>query len=153
MKALTIWQPWASLIAIGAKNYEFRTWPAPGFARGHRIVIHAAARETKRADIAGLLNDPMRLRASTGASDQQMALAMEVLEKEWANPGTLMLGAGLCSAVLGQPRRATDCMTAFLPVEDIDPDTWAWPLTDIQPFEAPIPSKGAQGFWNWTQSA
>jgi hypothetical protein len=24
MKALTIWQPWASLIMIGAKPYEFR---------------------------------------------------------------------------------------------------------------------------------
>jgi len=25
MKALTIWQPWASLIMIGAKPFEFRT--------------------------------------------------------------------------------------------------------------------------------
>ena len=24
MKALTIWQPWASLIMVGAKPYEFR---------------------------------------------------------------------------------------------------------------------------------
>lgn len=27
MKALTIWQPWASLIARGVKQYETRSWP------------------------------------------------------------------------------------------------------------------------------
>jgi hypothetical protein len=26
MKAITLWQPWASLIAIGAKKYETRSW-------------------------------------------------------------------------------------------------------------------------------
>lgn len=27
MKALTIYQPWASLVMIGAKPHEFRGWP------------------------------------------------------------------------------------------------------------------------------
>jgi hypothetical protein len=48
MKARTIWQPWASLIMIGAKPYEFRgrsylayiDHPLPG----ERIGIHAGAR-------------------------------------------------------------------------------------------------------------
>jgi len=31
MKALTIWQPWASLIMAGYKPYEFRGWPAYGY--------------------------------------------------------------------------------------------------------------------------
>jgi hypothetical protein len=26
---------------------------------------------------------------------------------------------------------------------------WAWPLTDIRPFEKPIPARGMQGFWKW----
>lgn len=40
MKAITIWQPWASLIACGAKQYETRSW-----ATSYRglIAIHAAA--------------------------------------------------------------------------------------------------------------
>ena len=29
MRALTIWQPWASLIIIGAKPFEWRRWRAP----------------------------------------------------------------------------------------------------------------------------
>lgn len=27
MRAITIWQPWASLILVGAKPYEFRPKP------------------------------------------------------------------------------------------------------------------------------
>ncbi len=39
MKAITIWQPWASLLACGAKQYETRSW-----ATSYRgpIAIHAA---------------------------------------------------------------------------------------------------------------
>lgn len=40
MKALTIRQPWAQLIAIGAKTIETRSWPTKH--RG-RIAIHAGA--------------------------------------------------------------------------------------------------------------
>lgn len=39
MKALTLTQPWATLIAIGAKRIETRSWGTP--FRG-RIAIHAA---------------------------------------------------------------------------------------------------------------
>lgn len=39
MKALTLWQPWATLIAIGAKTIETRSW-----STNHRgpLAIHAA---------------------------------------------------------------------------------------------------------------
>jgi hypothetical protein len=42
MKAITIWQPWASLIAIGAKQYETRSWETK--YRGP-IAIHAAKKD------------------------------------------------------------------------------------------------------------
>jgi hypothetical protein len=39
MKALTLWQPWATAIALGLKHYETRTWFV-----GYRgdLAIHAA---------------------------------------------------------------------------------------------------------------
>ncbi len=42
MKAITLWQPWASLVAIGAKTIETRSW-----ATSYRgpLAIHAAARK------------------------------------------------------------------------------------------------------------
>jgi hypothetical protein len=38
MKALTVRQPWAALLILGAKQYETRTWPTR-----HRgiLLIHA----------------------------------------------------------------------------------------------------------------
>lgn len=54
MKAITLWQPWATLCveprpdsAIGRpyKNIETRSWPCPPSLIGQRIAIHAAARE------------------------------------------------------------------------------------------------------------
>ncbi|HSG61653.1 MAG TPA: ASCH domain-containing protein, partial [Pseudomonadales bacterium] len=41
MKAITLWQPWASMIAIGCKTHETRSWST--FHRGP-IAIHAAKR-------------------------------------------------------------------------------------------------------------
>lgn len=41
MKALTLHQPYASLIARGVKTIETRTWPAPAGLIGERIAIHA----------------------------------------------------------------------------------------------------------------
>jgi len=40
MRALSLWQPWASLVAIGAKGWETRGWAIP--ADGQPLVIHAA---------------------------------------------------------------------------------------------------------------
>lgn len=42
MKALTIWQPWASLLACGAKKYETRSWATK--YKG-QIAIHAAIKQ------------------------------------------------------------------------------------------------------------
>lgn len=41
MKCLTVWQPWAELIVMGAKDVENRSWTTR-----HRgpVLIHAAAR-------------------------------------------------------------------------------------------------------------
>ena len=41
MKALTLHQPWASLIADGRKAIETRSWPPPRTLIGKRIAIHA----------------------------------------------------------------------------------------------------------------
>lgn len=44
MKAITLWQPWAELVALGVKHIETRSWPAPPAIIGQRIAIHAAAK-------------------------------------------------------------------------------------------------------------
>ena len=48
MYAITLHQPWASLIALGLKTVETRSWPAPARLVGQRIAVHAAKRVVRR---------------------------------------------------------------------------------------------------------
>lgn len=162
MKALTIWQPWASLIIAGAKPYEFRGWKLPASMIGQRIVIHAAARKSDPTATMGLFNTLIEwdyddigreLAAETCLIPEK---AIPVLRRALA--GDLPQSAGLGTAVLGEPRLGTEVATEFgVPrANDSDRDqhaNWAWPLTDIDPWPTPIPMRGAQGFWNWPTPA
>jgi hypothetical protein len=53
MKAITLWQPWASLIPLGLKRYETRSW---GTDYRGPLLIHAAKRQMDSGAIAGWLN-------------------------------------------------------------------------------------------------
>ena len=47
MKAISIKQPWASLIAHGIKDIENRTWKCPQKYIGQRVLIQAAKTTVK----------------------------------------------------------------------------------------------------------
>lgn len=51
MKAITIKQPWASLIVHGIKDIENRTWPCPRKYIGQRVFIHAAGSHGRKFSI------------------------------------------------------------------------------------------------------
>ena len=44
MKAITIKQPWASLIVHGIKDIENRTWSCPKKYLGQRLLIHSSGK-------------------------------------------------------------------------------------------------------------
>lgn len=48
MKAISIKQPWASLIVHGIKDIENRTWMCPQKYIGKRVLIHASKERDKR---------------------------------------------------------------------------------------------------------
>lgn len=146
MKALTIWQPWASLIMEGAKIYEFRRWAAPKSLHGQRIVIHAGSRPMRKTELQAIQLDLER----TGGKESGLVTtaALDLLERAWRNPTALPLATGLGTVTLGVPQRAK-YLFGHGDDDRINPQVWAWPVTDIQPFETPIAAKGAQGFWNW----
>jgi hypothetical protein len=151
MKALTIWQPWASLIIEGAKPYEFRGWRVPRSIVGQRIVIHAAARKPNRQEMWMLLC-ALRTGGEYAAETCLIASQAEpVLERSWMD---LPLACGLGTAVIGEARNGVDIAREFgvTHVNDSDRDehaNWGWPLTNIEVWDRPIPMRGAQGFWNW----
>lgn len=153
MKALTIWQPWASLIMIGAKPVEWRKWSyAARFPSllDQRIVIHAGARPIKRGEVQDIL-----MRIAEGSSSLRDELAKPFLEKVLLQPGMLPLAAGLGTATLRRPitARAFARSAGVNDSDRVDHSLFAWPLDEIQRFEPIVPMRGFQGFWDWPEKA
>lgn len=150
MKALTIWQPWASLVMIGAKPYEFRRWDYRARERaleGRRIVIHAGSRPVKLAEVEDIIAR-MADRLSSLRAEIAIPLLLR-LRDAYKCRGVVELAAGLGTAVLGKPKSVAALFSSPADSDRIDHHMWAWPLTDIQPFDAPVPCRGMQGFWSW----
>lgn len=131
LKALTVRQPFASLIMAGVKTTENRTWRTN--YRGP-LVIHAGARDDREAMLR--LADARRPRHHSGQG-------CEPLEGLTAPLPYLPRGALLGTVEL------IDC------VRDSESDwaiegLWHWQLVDPQPFETPIPARGRLGLWAFT---
>lgn len=151
MMALTIWEPWASLIAAGAKPYEWRGWEAPKRLVGQRIAIHAGSRKVKREEIVELI---LQLRGGGAVGTSLIPeIALPLLERWHMSPGMLPLSSVLCTAVLGKPITAAVYASKHglyaADSDRVDHTKWGWPLTDIKQIEPFAPAKGMQGFWTW----
>jgi hypothetical protein len=154
LKALTVWQPWASLIIIGAKTYEFRGWPAPKWLVDQQLVIHAAARKVDWREVWQLV----RLLEAGGRYAAQTCLHPEIalpfLKACQQQPDLLPLAAGLGTARVGAARNGLQIAAEFGVSRANDSDreahaNWGWPMRDIERWETPVPMKGMQGLWNW----
>lgn len=159
MRALTIWQPFCSLILIGAKPYEFRPWPAPAWIVGERIVLHAGKRKPHAQEIADIF-DPLSIgqipSCMTGAkADKHIAAALDLLEPFWlrGRKEALPLAAGLGTVKVGESKRAIDLFAGEIDPDDINPDIWAWPMLDPRAFERPVPMSGNRKLWSWPSPA
>jgi hypothetical protein len=151
MKALTLWQPWASLIMIGAKPYEFRRWnfaDRPGLRKliGQRTIVHAGARPIKKGEL-----EDIRDRIDEGESALVAAVARPFIQDLIDGKTTVPLAAALGTAIFGEPRKSFDLFKHFVADSDrLDQQMYAWPVSDPQPFPDPAPASGAQGFWKWS---
>jgi hypothetical protein len=157
--AVTVYQPWATLIVYGFKPWEFRGWPATRAYWNRRIAIHAGARPVKRPEVAELI---VKLRDSdlapaTGLINIEGAIAL--LERVHTSPGMLPLSSVLCLATLGEPVRGAEMAAriGWRPALVNDSDggasaiatNWGWPLTDVAPLMPYVPQSGMQRIWRW----
>jgi len=154
MKAITIWQPWASLIAVGAKKNETRSWKAPKELIGQRIAIHAAKKLDKDicltmpfADV--LIRQNLIRLFSGGFQNTDFYLSTgEIL-------ATCKLTA--CLRIISEDKRKNIAQleNAYFvsgnefAFGDYTPGRYAWILEDIQALKEPIFAKGMQRLWNW----
>lgn len=135
MKALTIIQPWASLIAIGAKKIETRSWHTS--YRGP-LAIHASKGFPK--DARALCSDTPFM-AHLG--DHYMSV--NDLPRGMVIATCQLVACTLTS--LAFEERLTDQEKFF---GDYSPGRFGWILEDVRPLAEPIPAKGALSLWEWS---
>jgi len=141
VKALSLWQPWASLIPAGIKLHETRSWPAPATIIGQRIAICSA----KTDKGWGLLELPQRdLLARRFDMDTPFGKTREELADQFP------LGVVVCTAVVVHSWSTTLIATADeddRAAGDWRDGRWAWGLAHVRPVRHRVPVKGAQGIF------
>lgn len=132
MKAISLWQPWASLIGRG-KTTETRSWCCR-LPRNALLAIHAAKNFPREAQEL-CFQEPFRT-----------ALVAAGFE----TPGSLPRGCivAVCAVVGCSPTVAiqtTDLDRAF---GDFSPGRWGWLLGGITILPQPVPFRGAMGLFD-----
>jgi hypothetical protein len=135
VKLISLWEPWATLMAIGAKRIETRSWQTS--YRGW-LAIHASK--------GGLAKSQLR----ETLADLAFAKALECVELK---PGHILAVVKLEDCC---PMEDRGCLPGvFSDYPDLDtqqerafgdyhPDRWAW-VTDALFRLEPIPYKASQG--------
>ncbi len=133
MKALSFTQPWGTLVVIGAKRVETRSWSTD---YAGLIAIHASkkfpgdAKDT--ACRSRLFSDPL-------------------VEAGYRSVHDLPTGAIIGTARIMGCRLTQDVAPQLdfpeLAFGDYMPGRFAWFLSDAVRFASPIPCKGALGLW------
>lgn len=126
MKAITIKQPWASLIVSGLKDIENRTWKTN--SRG-RVLIHAGAKADNHWS------------ASVPVCDKVDKYLREISKggTDWSNyPFSSIIGSV----------EIVDCVQNH-PSLWAENGVWNWVLANPILFPEPIPAKGKLSFWEY----
>lgn len=137
VKALTLLQPWATLVAIRAKKIETRSWSTP--YRGP-LLIHASKKLPQDAYWA-LVKSPF-----------SEALAKAGIERvEQYHPGCIIAVVDLMDCVrITADNAPPEPEFSF---GNYTPGRYAWHLANVQVFPAPVPARGSLGLWTPDGSA
>ena len=169
MKALTTWQPYASLIAVRAKRFETRSWQTN--YRGS-IAIHASAKS-----VNSIMRDIFPLGHWSYHPDYDDKLMLEKAVDKALSPNGMKMydlptGCIVATAEIVDSRKIVryggrgmssndpgwlvyDDGSIYEPSEnellfgDWTPGRYAWEIAKVKMLETPIPAKGKQGLWEW----
>lgn len=136
MRALSLTQPWATLVAIGAKQIETRSWKTD--VRG-RIAIHAARNLP-----------PAAVEAACGDRFINVLKPAGYLSLDQLPTGKILATADLYDCISterlgrGEGPEISANEVAF---GDFRPHRFGWLLRDVRPLVEPIPCRGALGLW------
>lgn len=125
MRAISLWQPWASAIPLGHKSIETRHWSTT--YRGE-LAIHAAKR--------------------FGPDEREFASVERAFGRL---PARLPLGAIVAVADLVDVRSTDELKLSVGAIEriygDYAPGRYGWVLRNVRPLREPVGCIGRQSFW------
>ena len=137
MRGLSLWQPWASMIALGEKRVETRSWAAPTHVHGTEIAIQSTQRFPREAQAVAMTNPAVR-----------RTIEMHSLWKraEAFPRGVIVAVVTLvrCRPVEAVVRDLSDTERAL---GDYTPGRFAWELMHVRALPEPVVCRGAQGLW------
>jgi len=140
MKALTLTQPWATLVALDAKRTETRSWRTSYHGP---LAIHAAKRMPKPASLL-CWQEPFCTVLEAGGYKPG--------DGTTSNPFGLPLGPVIAVAILIDIQPIT---LENRPLEpeytfgNYSPGRFAWILRNVYRLPDPIPARGSLGLWEW----
>lgn len=143
MRALTLIQPWATLIAVGAKRVETRSW---GTSYRGPVIITASAKLP--FDIVLIMARPLYTQAF-----------MDYIEK--GGKPNLPTGAAVCVAELTDIAQTgvrgedspwvKNLSQSEREFGDYSPGRYGWIFLHVRKLKRPVPIKGARGLWTPTR--
>ena len=166
MKAITLHQPWASLVAAGVKTVETRSWRTS--YRGP-LAIHAGLRRprllervgawtvftgsapadtTDHIAVSGYHRIPLPLGEIVATCE--LIDCVRAADVKWAGAGGMVYELPAGWYVGSTVELGTIISERQRPYGDYTQGRWAWLLSDIRPLPEPIPAKGHQQLWQWT---
>lgn len=141
VRCLTLYQPWATLIALRAKTIETRSWRT--WYRGD-LLIHAARSFPKSARELCAQEPFAKVLAQGGYCDTVSGKV---------DPAGLPLGAIVAKCKLKHCVRVGTPGVELPPPEperlfgDYTSGRYAWILADVQALLQPVPAHGSMGLW------
>lgn len=137
MRIITLWQPWATLIALGLKQYETRSW---GTTYRGPLLIHAAKRPVLDTEV-------LSIRYGVGVGGVSVS-DLEKLDKtlDQSLPlGCVVAIANLSGCFQMGRRRLKGISVLEQSVGYWETGRYAWKLENVQRLAAPISWRGGQG--------
>ena len=165
MKVITLTQPWATLVAIGAKRIETRSWAtkyrgpllihaAAGLGPGGKRAFYARCYSTVFGNaLAPAIKGTREIAGYTiphfdaGKLPRGAIIARANLIRIVETDDLLV--DGRASVITGQGIETWHLSDQEVSFGDYTPGRYAWLLADVQPLATPIPAKGKLGLWEF----
>jgi hypothetical protein len=141
MKAITLWDPWASLMALGFKKVETRCWKTS--YRGP-IAIHAALR---KPPYLGVSEYATRFQEEVEACLRERCGVSEDVRLQF-RPGCVLAIGDLVAIEETSKVRADLTPREFI-FGNYEDGRYAWFFENIRALPNPPYVKGNRMLWNW----